>query len=51
MASALPLQPKISSRVRAIYSYYSEESSALSFKKGDQIVVLAKLDSGWWDGW
>lgn len=49
--AALPLQPKIIGRVRAVYSYYSEESSALSFKRGDQIDVLAKLDSGWWDGW
>ncbi|ORE01477.1 SH3-domain-containing protein, partial [Rhizopus microsporus var. microsporus] len=36
--------------VRAVYPYYSEEKSSLSFKKGDYIDVLAKLDSGWWDG-
>jgi hypothetical protein len=49
--SNLPLQPRIIGRVRAIYSYYSEEKSSLSFKKGDYIDVLTKLESGWWDGW
>lgn len=43
--------PRIIGRVRAIYSYYSEEKSSLSFRKGDVINVLAKLESGWWDGW
>ncbi|CAO3653766.1 unnamed protein product [Mucor hiemalis] len=49
--AALPLPPKIIGRVRAIYSYYSEEHSSLSFSRGNQIDVLAKLESGWWDGW
>ncbi|CEI90096.1 Putative Cell division control protein [Rhizopus microsporus] len=48
--STLPLPPRIIARVRAVYPYYSEEKSSLSFKKGDYIDVLAKLDSGWWDG-
>lgn len=49
--AALPLPPKIIGQVRAIYAYHSEEHSSLSFQKGDHIDVLAKLESGWWDGW
>ncbi|GAA5805684.1 hypothetical protein HPULCUR_011207 [Helicostylum pulchrum] len=49
--AALPLPPKIIGRVRAIYAYRSEEHSSLNFQKGDHIDVLAKLESGWWDGW
>ncbi|KAI9261985.1 ras guanine nucleotide exchange factor domain-containing protein [Sporodiniella umbellata] len=45
------LAPKIIGRVRAVYSYDSDERSSLSFKRGDYIDVLAKLESGWWDGW
>lgn len=49
--TSLPLPPRILGRVRAIYAYNSEEHSSLSFQQGDQIDVLAKLESGWWDGW
>lgn len=35
---------------RALYDYQSQDSSSLSFYKGDIIEVLTKLDSGWWDG-
>ncbi len=35
---------------RALYDYQSEDPSSLSFKKGDIIEVLTRLDSGWWDG-
>ncbi|KAI9032844.1 ras guanine nucleotide exchange factor domain-containing protein [Phycomyces nitens] len=38
-------------RVRAIYPFNSGEPSALEFRQGDIIEVLAKLESGWWDGW
>ncbi|KAI7865102.1 ras guanine nucleotide exchange factor domain-containing protein [Spinellus fusiger] len=43
--------PKSSNQVRALYSFNSQEQTALTFKKGDLIEVLARLDSGWWDGW
>ncbi|KAL1916088.1 uncharacterized protein VTP21DRAFT_6092 [Calcarisporiella thermophila] len=36
--------------VRALYDYHSSDPSALSFKKGATIEVLAQLQSGWWDG-
>lgn len=36
--------------VCAVHDYTSEEESSLSFKKGDIIEVVSKLDSGWWDG-
>lgn len=49
--AAPPLPPKIIGRVRAIYAYCADEQSALNFQKGDYIDVLAKLESGWWDGW
>ncbi|KAI7889673.1 ras guanine nucleotide exchange factor domain-containing protein [Mucor mucedo] len=49
--STLPLPPRILGRVRAIYAYQSEEHSSLNFQQGDLIDVLAKLESGWWDGW
>lgn len=35
---------------RALYDYQSEDPSSLSFRKGDIIEVLTRLDSGWWDG-
>lgn len=36
--------------VVALYDYDGSEAFSLKFKKGDSIQVLAKLDSGWWDG-
>lgn len=36
--------------VRALYDYYSEDSTNLSFQAGTLIRVLTQLDSGWWDG-
>nr|VWO94819.1 Guanyl nucleotide exchange factor Sql2 [Ganoderma boninense] len=35
---------------RALYNYQSEDPSSLSFKTGDVIEVLTRLESGWWDG-
>jgi son of sevenless len=35
---------------RALYDYQSTDDSSLSFRKGDIIEVLTRLDSGWWDG-
>ncbi|KAF1807231.1 ras guanine nucleotide exchange factor domain-containing protein [Mucor lusitanicus] len=50
--STLPMPPpKIICRVQALYAFHSEESTCLSFEQGDQIEVLSKLESGWWNGW
>ncbi|KAI8387507.1 ras guanine nucleotide exchange factor domain-containing protein [Blakeslea trispora] len=49
--ASVPPPPKLLCQVRALYPYISEESSSLSFEKDDIIEVLAKLESGWWDGW
>ncbi|KAI9006686.1 SH3 domain-containing protein [Phycomyces nitens] len=38
-------------RVRALYSFNSNDPASLTFEENDQIDVLNKLDSGWWDGW
>ena len=35
---------------RALYDYQTNDSSSLSFRKGDIIEVLTRLESGWWDG-
>ena len=35
---------------RALYDYQTNDSSSLSFHKGDIIEVLTRLESGWWDG-
>ena len=35
---------------RALYDYQTDDSSSLSFHKGDIIEVLTRLESGWWDG-
>ncbi|RDX53355.1 ras GEF [Lentinus brumalis] len=35
---------------RALYDYQTNDSSSLSFRKGDIIEVLTQLESGWWDG-
>ena len=36
--------------VKAMYTYNAEDSSNLSFRRGDLITVITRLDSGWWDG-
>ncbi|KAJ1921760.1 hypothetical protein H4219_000493 [Mycoemilia scoparia] len=36
--------------VCALHDFEGKDSLALSFKKGDYIKVLTRLDSGWWDG-
>lgn len=38
-------------RVKALYPFASEDPSSLRLEEGDYIDVLAKLPSGWWDGW
>jgi len=35
---------------RALYDYDSTDASSLSFRRGDIIEVLTRLESGWWDG-
>ncbi|ORX38133.1 ras GEF [Piromyces finnis] len=38
------------SHVEAIFDFYGQDDSQLSFKKGDHIQVISRLNSGWWDG-
>lgn len=35
---------------RALYDYQTDDASSLSFRRGDIIEVLTRLESGWWDG-
>lgn len=35
---------------KALYDYQTTDASSLSFRKGQIIEVLTKLESGWWDG-
>ncbi|KAL8932881.1 MAG: hypothetical protein Q9211_006074, partial [Gyalolechia sp. 1 TL-2023] len=36
--------------VRALYDYEADDRTSLSFRQGDIIEVLTRLESGWWDG-
>lgn len=36
--------------VRALYDYHSDDHTSLSFRQGDVIQVLNRLETGWWDG-
>ena len=36
--------------VEAKFDFYGQDDSQLSFKQGDIIQVISRLDSGWWDG-
>jgi son of sevenless-like protein len=36
--------------VRALYDYDADDTTSLSFRKGDIIQVITQLESGWWDG-
>ncbi|KAF2198072.1 ras GEF [Delitschia confertaspora ATCC 74209] len=36
--------------VRALYDYDADDHTSLSFRQGDIIQVITRLDSGWWDG-
>lgn len=36
--------------VRALYDYDADDVTSLSFRQGDIIHVLTRLESGWWDG-
>jgi len=41
-----PQRPKAT----ALYDYSATSSEELSFRTGDQITILKKDDSGWWEG-
>ncbi|RUP43057.1 hypothetical protein BC936DRAFT_137699, partial [Jimgerdemannia flammicorona] len=53
LVTAIPpmASPVIICRVKALYDFQSTDPSSLTFKKDDEIDVLAQLESGWWDGW
>lgn len=36
--------------VRAMYDYDADDHTSLSFRRGDIIQVLNRLETGWWDG-
>jgi len=36
--------------VEAKFDFYGQDDAQLSFRKGDIIQVINRLDSGWWDG-
>ncbi|KAL9595101.1 MAG: hypothetical protein Q9219_006644 [cf. Caloplaca sp. 3 TL-2023] len=36
--------------VRALYDYDADDRTSLSFRRGDIIDVITRLESGWWDG-
>lgn len=36
--------------VRARFNYVADDPTSLSFKSGDIIQVMTRLESGWWDG-
>ena len=36
--------------VRALYDYDADDRTSLSFRQGDKIQVITRLESGWWDG-
>jgi len=38
------------SHCEAKFDFCGQDDSQLSFKKGDIIQVISRLDSGWWDG-
>jgi son of sevenless-like protein len=35
---------------RALCDHQPDDSSLLAFRQGDVIQVVAKLETGWWDG-
>ena len=37
-------------QVEAKFDFCGQDNSQLSFKQGDIIQVISRLDSGWWDG-
>ena len=55
--SSIPQNPRMDDQqfittffCRAKYDYQSADDASLSFRRGDIIEVLTRLDTGWWDG-
>lgn len=46
---ALPDRPVLAIGI-AIYTFVNDKPQGLSFSKGSTILILAKLPSGWWQG-
>lgn len=40
----------MSTRVRALYEFWAQNSAELSFQPGDIISVINQEDEGWWEG-
>lgn len=42
--------PPFSPEVRAIYDYNAGAPEELSFREGDEIILISSTDPDWWDG-
>ena len=40
----------VEEQVEAMYAFQAEEENELTFKPGDIITVIEKIDDGWWFG-
>ncbi|KJH47425.1 SH3 domain protein [Dictyocaulus viviparus] len=46
----LPTKPRLYPVVRAMYDYDAQDTDELSFSTGDEIELMQRHDSGWWQG-
>ncbi|EEA29027.1 hypothetical protein EYB25_000071 [Talaromyces marneffei] len=46
----LAAEPLSALYVKALYDYNADDRASLSFRQGDVIQVLNRLETGWWDG-
>ncbi|ETN81932.1 myosin head [Necator americanus] len=45
-----PAKPRLYPIVKALYDYDAQDTDELSFSAGDEIELMQKHDSGWWQG-
>ncbi|RCN37660.1 SH3 domain protein, partial [Ancylostoma caninum] len=45
-----PAKPRLYPVVKALYDYDAQDTDELSFSAGDEIELMQKHDSGWWQG-
>ncbi|CAJ0916216.1 unnamed protein product, partial [Mesorhabditis belari] len=45
-----PVKPKLLPTVTALYAYDAQDTDELSFEIGQEIELVQKHDSGWWQG-
>ncbi|KAJ1361072.1 hypothetical protein KIN20_020249 [Parelaphostrongylus tenuis] len=46
----LPTKPRLYPVVKAMYDYDAQDTDELSFSAGDEIELMQRHDSGWWQG-